>query len=1027
MVGLVLGVAFAGRYAMDHNHPDLRWHTVETEHFAIHYPESRKRPDHPRWASGKGTADRLAVIADDTWLRLASEVGVFPNERIHIVVLEDTDRLRGFTLTPQDWIVFSGNPGPELARMRGRVDWVEDLLAHELAHVFTLKKAGWLAEAAGSFGVETGVLVEDGANQWGFEVDLSDPSPHWWSEGAAEFWSERIGVNWWTPARDMTLRASVMGGRLLTEDEWGTERFLDDWYDGERAYQQGYAFHRWFAARYGDEAWRRVMDRSSARFRLDWDGVFEEVVGESLATLKDAFEADLAAEVEAQLASVRARGPVEGEELSTWELSWTSQDPWTRDWWAAKGPAEVESKRESTGTLNLYARYSPDGKWFGRQRSGWIEIRALDEGMWTAFAGEVPDYDLTHEQRARDSRMSVWLPSRYSAALDFVPGRDEVVTAGWEGLDRVRLGPRKWQWTQLYRVDLTPGTERVRDHGGRAEVESLEGRHERVRRRMTAIPGTLRAMDPSVSPDGEWVAYTQYRDGSSNVVVSRLDGSERRELTHHTDGSWASGTDWSPDGTQVVFALHTDHQQNLWVADVPSGTASPLMRDRWEELDPWWADDGSIWFAADVDGVYDIFRRAPDGRVHQMTRVTTGACSPSVTPDGNLLYTRFTAFGWKSYGIPRWMLAWDDVTDRFGPPEEVSERVPVASGEVRRHPYRPARSFTGLAASPMIRLDRAFDGRVIPRLGAFLKVRDAVEVNTLTGQFWLGSDAYAQGTWEMHRFWPDVSVYGSHWVGRRTGDDARRMISTGGVTVAFPFTEDVAFDVGLLGFTSRRESDDRYGRVLSSRVLSVGLRAGDAWDLRTSNTQRGAAVRVLLSRGDSAGEQTYAYHRAEWASDVVVDTAWGNGHAWVMNAAIGLTDRPVHAEDALPVGGDHPYALRPAWVQRSIEMPGYAPYAVSGQHAGVGGLAWRFPLARDLDNAIGPVVVNELFAQVGGHLGTVWTGSSAPVLADGVAELRIAAALWDARWDSGIRFAYGAPNELDPGGLRFSVSVGSGF
>lgn len=1026
MVGLWLTAALGGRYAMDHNHPDLRWSTLQTEHFDIHFPVSRHDREHDRWVSGEGTARRLARVADDTWLRLATEIGYFPSERVDVVILEDTDRLRGFTLTEQDWIVFSGNPGPELARMRGRVDWVEDLLAHELAHVFTLKKAGWVAEAAGSFGVETGSLVEEGPNQLGIQVDLSDSIPHWWSEGSAEFWSERIGVNWWTPSRELTLRASVMDDRLLASEEWGTESLLDDWYDGERAYQQGYAFHRWFAARYGDEAWREVMERSGKRFRLDWSRVFVEVTDKTLDQLQLEFETDLRAEVASQIAGVDAAGRVEGRELALWELGWDTQDPWTQDRWLAKDGRDREDRRESSGTLNLHGTYSADGKWFARHRAGWTEVRAVDEGMWSVFAGEVPDWSKTRDQRDRDRRMSLWIPSRYGADLDFVEGEDALVVVGWEGEDRLSVAPKKWEWTQLYRVDLSPDTERVRHHGGKLEVETLDGTDARTRQRMQPIPGTLRAMDPSVSPDGQWVAYTRYRDGSSNVFISRMDGSERRALTDYTDGSWASGTDWSPDGTQVVFALHTDHQQNLWVADLATGRTEPVMRDRWEEIDPYWAPDGSLWFSADVDGVFNIFRRAQDGRIHQMTRVRTGAQSPSITPQGNLIYTHYTGFGWKSYGLRRTLFAWEEVTGRFGDPVETGHRLSVPDGPAPR-PYRATRSFTGLAASPLLRLDRGFDGQVMPRVGAYLKLRDAVELNTFTANAWLGSDALLSGSWQIHRFWPDIQLSGGHWAGRRSGDEARRQVTNGGISVIFPWNEGLRFDLGLFGFRILREERGSYARVLSSRVFTAGMTAGDEAALRRSNSRRGTSARLVLSRGSSAGQARYTYNRAELFAHSVVPAAVGTDHRWVTDLSLGLTDRAVHPEDALPVGGDHPYALRPSRIQRTVAMPGYAPFVVAGEQVGVAGLAWRFPLARELQSPIGPVVVDEIYGQLGGHIGAVVQGVEAPVLGDLVAELRVSSTLFDSRWDSAVKFAWGAPVVGVPGGLRFSVSAGAGF
>jgi hypothetical protein len=1055
LLGVGLPDAEASRYAMEHNHPDLRWFTIETEHVSIHYPVSRRDPDHPRWASGEGTAQRLAAVADDIWLRLCSEIGYFPGERVDVVILEHTDELEGFTLTPQDWIVFSGNPGPELARMRGRLDWVEDLFAHELAHVITLKQSAWLAEGAGSYGVEIGGLAEDGANQLGFTLDVDDTVPHWFSEGAAEFWSERIGVNWWTSQRDMTLRTSARNGRLLSDREWEVAHRLDDWYDGERAYQQGYAFHRWFADRYGDAAWREVMARSGRRFQVDWERGVERVAGASMASLKRQFEADARAEADAFVARVDAAGRVEGEELTLWALSWNERFTWTADWWANRDADDREDAQEATGSIHLHAAYSPDGTWLGRHRSGWLEVRAIDEQMWSAFAGDVPDRDQTRAQRDRDQRLSIWLPARYMGDFDFVPGDDALVSVAWEGEDRLSFTPEAWHWTQLYRVDLTPTTEKRRHRGGREAVEVLDDAEGAIRKRMTAIPGTLRAMDPSVSPDGQWLAYTQYRDGTSNVFVSRIDGSEKRALTTWTDGSWASGTDWSPDGTQVVFAAHHADQQNLWIADLGSGDVDPLTTDRWEEVDPHWAVDGSIWFAADVDGVSNIFRWK-DGRVRQVTRVTTGATSPSVTPDGNLLYTHYTAFGWKAFGLERTRFAWDDVTERF---DLDGDAVVLADPPERpaSEPYRPMRSLTGLAIGPTLRLDRGFDARVRPRLGGYLRLRDAVEVHTWSLDFWVGGDAYVGASWQWHKLWPDVILRASHWAGRRaTGpglagdadlkDPDRRMLTTGSVTVVFPWSESLSFDVSGFGFWSRREREDRFERVLSSRVVTLGMRTGDGSALRRSNTRRGTASRVVLTRGDSVGEDAYAYHRAEVDLHSVFDAPAGDDHRMVARLAGGVTDRVVHPEDTLQVGGDHPYALRNGRVQSTLPMPGYAPFAVSGQHVAVGGLAWRFPLARDLAASergldLGPVTVDEVFGQIGGHVGAAWSGlrgGRAPpvVLADAVAEVRIGASLWDTRWNSAIRGAWGVPSDQlsdplsgprVPGGFRFLASIGSGW
>ena len=51
------------------------------------------------------------------------------------------------------------------------------------------------------------------------------------------------------------------------------------------------------------------------------------------------------------------------------------------------------------------------------------------------------------------------------------------------------------------------------------------------------------------SPDGKWVVYVSYPDGS--LWRSRADGSERLQLTFPPVTAWLPH--WSPDGTQIAY------------------------------------------------------------------------------------------------------------------------------------------------------------------------------------------------------------------------------------------------------------------------------------------------------------------------------------------------------------------------------------------------------------------------------------------------------------------------------------------
>ena len=59
------------------------------------------------------------------------------------------------------------------------------------------------------------------------------------------------------------------------------------------------------------------------------------------------------------------------------------------------------------------------------------------------------------------------------------------------------------------------------------------------------ISRNLRAKDPAVSPDGSLIAFVRNQDGSTNLGLMNIDGTNIRYLTHYNDGTqiYADETD----------------------------------------------------------------------------------------------------------------------------------------------------------------------------------------------------------------------------------------------------------------------------------------------------------------------------------------------------------------------------------------------------------------------------------------------------------------------------------------------------
>jgi eukaryotic-like serine/threonine-protein kinase len=97
---------------------------------------------------------------------------------------------------------------------------------------------------------------------------------------------------------------------------------------------------------------------------------------------------------------------------------------------------------------------------------------------------------------------------------------------------------------------------------------------------------------PHVSPDGEWVVYSQ-TEPQEDLLLSRIDGSERRALT--SDVYRDRRPRFSPDGSRVAFYSNRGGHYEVWTVGRDGGGLRQLTRDpgRRNARCPIWSPDGS--------------------------------------------------------------------------------------------------------------------------------------------------------------------------------------------------------------------------------------------------------------------------------------------------------------------------------------------------------------------------------------------------------------------------------------------------
>lgn len=616
--------AKAEKFFALYNHPDLDWYVIRTEHFNTFYPVSKVGPEKNRYyVDGSEAGRKCALVNEEMYEPTCKQYDTYLEETINVVVLEQPDDLWGYTIPNFDWVVVSSKHDDMLWRWRGHGDWLRLVMYHEYAHVVSLKADAVFAE--NGFGWYFSARWRDGAYNidTGASVFLGDGDPWWWVEGGAEYTSETAGQNTWNSNRDMFMRADILEGTLLEKEEWEDYMGSNGGFDGERHYNSGYNFAVYLEEQYGEGIFQSfAKTRREKGWTANWDKVVEDTLNVTVEELRQGWIDWATAKYTKVQADVMAE-PAIGAEMRYVAPAWEKpEDDEDRIEYEKKRSIDQRKDKEASGWMRMYPRYSPDGRFYTDYdlRGSRIYVQEIDEETWMpirrAYLDDEEDEELIGELDARAVN-SGWKKGTTesvsgSGQFDWSPDGTKIVTQCLDhGISKAAHAtkfytyPRGYKWNSLCVTEVTED-----EDGEKLEMNLLH-----------RIPGALRAQDPAWSPDGEWIAYTEFAAGNQVLYKIRVDddtnnGESEVRLTPFDDGTQIEMVDWSPDGTQLVFGAYRYNQQDLWIVNADGSGLRPMTMDKYEDRDPYWADDGMIYFASDrVGGIYNIFRFNPDAEI----------------------------------------------------------------------------------------------------------------------------------------------------------------------------------------------------------------------------------------------------------------------------------------------------------------------------------------------------------------------------------------------------------------------------
>lgn len=138
---------------------------------------------------------------------------------------------------------------------------------------------------------------------------------------------------------------------------------------------------------------------------------------------------------------------------------------------------------------------------------------------------------------------------------------------------------------------------------------------------------------PDISPDNRFILITRHVGSNSQVWIMNRDGSDAHKL-YGADGKDAHDATWSPDGSQIVFALGRGENNKLYILDF-NGSDPQLISD---SVDTRGHSDWSLGnlIVFDMGGPFQHDVYIMDTHGNDLHKVSNGENSQGATfsPDG---------------------------------------------------------------------------------------------------------------------------------------------------------------------------------------------------------------------------------------------------------------------------------------------------------------------------------------------------------------------------------------------------------
>lgn len=554
-----------------YNHPELKWQSIETEHFWVHFHQGAER-----------TAKLTAKIAEEIYEPITSLYQYEPGKKLHFIIRDHDDYSNGGAFFYDNKVEIWATAMD--FEFRGVHNWLRNVITHEFTHMVQLQSARKITQRIPAFYFQAIGYENDRRDDvlhGGPNVIASYPiamtvMPHWFAEGVAQFQVPGLGYDTWDSHRDMILRTAALDNKMLSFNEM--EVFGKKSLGNEKVYNHGYAFVSYLVKNYGLETIRHMTRNMKGLFAFTFNGAMKKATGKGAKELynewKNATQSRYAYQVKDILPNRVGGDLIESKGQGNFYPAW-SPDGSRLAYVSNRGNDYLSQtslvvfdkgtgkKKVVAGGARFAISWSPDGK-----KIAYASKVARSRGGSHYY--DLYVYDFTSGKRKRLTKAlrahsPAWSPD--ASRLVFVVSKDGTENLGlYEFSTKETTVLTHYQYgEQLERPTWSPNSKiilysKFDDSGYDIYLMNLSDRKE-----IPVVKGANDARDAVFSQNGKKIYFSWDRTGIFNVYSKDLYSGKTEQLTNVLGGAFMPSVNaegelafarFTSDGYKIALLKH---------------------------------------------------------------------------------------------------------------------------------------------------------------------------------------------------------------------------------------------------------------------------------------------------------------------------------------------------------------------------------------------------------------------------------------------------------------------------------------